>query len=160
MGVCGREEEAPAPDAKSGEGRVRKARQPFGQTPEEKEEAGEEKEEEMNHYEIVDVVAELRRASYNADLGEGSPLSAAIDAIVPAACVDHYVALQELADQAGARAYEAQKCLNTEGVGYMSQAHGLVRLEADCRVYKKLDTLARKAKARVDHINKTGVVEE
>jgi hypothetical protein len=62
---------------------VREARQPLGQTPEEKDE---ETEEEMNHYEIANV--------------------------------------------------------------------------ADHRVYVKLDTLAKKAKARADYINKTGVVEE
>jgi hypothetical protein len=114
-------------------------------------------EEEMNHYEIATAVAELRRASTEGTAGE---LSAAIDAIVPAACIDHYVALQELADLAGARAYEAQTCLNADGIGHMAHAHALVRLEADHRVYNKLDTLAKKAKARANYINKTGVVEE
>ena len=106
----------------------------------------------MNHYEIATAVAELRRASTEGTAGE---LSAAIDAIVPAACVDHYVALQELADRAGSRAYEAKNCLDidTDGAGYMGQAHALVRLEADHRVYFKLDTLACEAKARADYIN-------
>jgi len=116
-----------------------------------------EAEEEMNHYEIATVVAELRRASTEGNAGE---LSAAIDSVVKAACVDHYVALQEIADRAGGRAYEAQKCLDADGLGYMAHAHALVRLEADARVYAKLDLLAKKAKARADYINKTGVVEE
>ena len=115
----------------------------------------------MNHYEIAGVVAELRRASYSEGVGGcGSRLSAAIDAVVKAACVDHYVALQEIADRAGSIAYEAQKCLDADGIGYMAHAHALVRLEADHRVYVKLDKLAKKAKARADYINKTGVVEE
>jgi hypothetical protein len=42
----------------------------------------------------------------------------------------------------------------------MAHAHALVRLEADHRVYVQLDKLAKKAKARADYINKTGVVEE
>ncbi len=112
----------------------------------------------MNHYEIATVVAELRKAA-----GGGTTageLSSAIDSIVPAACIDHYVALQEIADRAGMRAYEAQTCLNADGIGYMARAHALVRLEVDHRVYVKLDKLAKKAKARVDCIHKTGVVEE
>lgn len=108
----------------------------------------------MNHYEIAKVVANLRNAT------NGRELSTAIDAIVPAACVDHYVALQELADKSGARAYEAAKCLDTANVGLMSRAHALVRLEADHRVHNKLNALAMKAKARADYINKTGVLEE
>jgi hypothetical protein len=115
----------------------------------------------MNHYEIAKAVAELRRAACNEGLvGCGSRLSAAIDSVVKAACIDHYVALQELADRAGGRAYEAQKCLDADGIGYMAHAHALVRLEADHRVYVKLDKLAKKAKARADYINKAGVVEE
>lgn len=111
----------------------------------------------MNHYEIAAVVAELRKA---ASEGRADKLSAAIDAIVPAACVDHATALRELADRAGARACETENCLDTDGGGYMGQAHALIRLEAEHRVHVKLDTLACKAKARADYINKTGVVEE
>jgi hypothetical protein len=111
----------------------------------------------MNHYEIAQVVANLRKAASG---GNPDELSAAIDSIVKAACVDHYIALQELADRAGMRAYEAQKCLNADGIGYMAHAHALVRLEADHRVYVKLDKLAKKAKVRADYINKTGVTEE
>ena len=74
----------------------------------------------MNHYEIAGVVAELRRASYSEGVGGcGSRLSAAIDAVVKAACVDHYVSLQEIADRAGSIAYEAQKCLVADGIGFM-----------------------------------------
>lgn len=112
----------------------------------------------MNHYEIASVVANLRKAATAQD---PALLSAAIDAIVPAACVDQYVALQEIADRAGARACEADNCLDSAAnAGYIGHAHALIRLEADHRVYVKLDKLAKSAKARVDYINKTGVVEE
>jgi hypothetical protein len=111
----------------------------------------------MNHYEIANVVANLRKAAFE---GECFQLSAAIDSVVKAACVDHYLALQEIADRAGSIAYEAQKCLKADGMGHMAHAHALVRLEADHRVYVQLDKLAKKAKARADYINKTGVTEE